>query len=105
MVRLKNILAFFSLIVFLLPLVESEIHSYAHMDDFHCSDNTTVHFHKAFHHCKLCDFTVEFSTSPGLYPPKLPVLTTGDTYFNFSQNIYFLQPKDFHSLRAPPSLA
>jgi hypothetical protein len=44
-------------------------------------------------------------TSPGLYPPKLPVLTTGDTYFNFSQNIYFLQPKDFHSLRAPPSLA
>src|SRR4030095_6249923 len=101
----KNIISFFSLFIFLLPLVESEIHSYAHMNDFHCTDHSTVHFHKSQHHCKLCDFTVEFSTSTVLSSVKSLMLAPREAHFNFSQNNYFLQPKDFQSLRAPPSLA
>ena len=105
MIKMKNILAFLCLFVFLFPLVESEIHSFAHMNDFHCTDNSYVHFHKADHHCILCDFTADFSTPPSSIRHISELKNLYVLNFFFSENNYLLQPKDFHSLRGPPSVA
>ena len=105
MLKLKNILAVFCLFAFLFPQVESVLHSYAHMDDFHCTDNSSMHFHKADHHCVICDFTNQLSESPSLPDYTLAAQAPSVVHFFFTQHLYFLQPKDFQSLRAPPSLA
>ena len=105
MLKLKNILAGLCLFAFLFPQMESVLHTYAHMDDFHCTDNSTFHFHKADHHCTLCDLTNELTETPSLPHFALASQVPGDINLFFLENNYLLQPKVFQSLRAPPTLA
>ena len=105
MQKLKGILAVLCLLVFLFPQVESELHSYAHMNDFHCTDHNSLHLHKADHHCFLCDYTNVISTTPTFIHQPLELHASCILKFFFQENNYLLQPKDFLSLRAPPSLA
>jgi len=100
--KLKKIFAVFSLLVFLFPLVETEIHDYAHADDFHCTA-ATQHLHKAEHHCSLCDFTSHFSAAPSFndYHFRLSKITI--LHFFSSEDHYPIQSRDFLSPRAPPS--
>jgi hypothetical protein len=62
-VRTKNkILSFLFLLLFLFPATEKALHDVGHANDFHCSDNVTLHFHASEHDCSLCDFQVTPST-------------------------------------------
>ncbi|MBN8694948.1 MAG: hypothetical protein J0L87_00335 [Bacteroidetes bacterium] len=45
------------LFLFLFPLVEKEMHTLEHMDDFHCT-SSDKHFHEQEHSCSLCDYSV-----------------------------------------------
>jgi hypothetical protein len=51
----KNILVYFFLAVFILPVGEKIIHDFSHADDIHCTVKGTLHFHATEHDCKLCD--------------------------------------------------
>jgi hypothetical protein len=103
--RLKSILAFFTLLVFLFPQVEKEVHQYLHAVNVHCQEHDVVHFHNVEHHCFLCDFTSPVSPTP--VPQKIAIAEhfwAQQSFFHTSFS-YFLQPKDFHSLRGPPAIA
>jgi hypothetical protein len=104
MQKLKNIFALFTLLVFLFPLVESEVHNFSHWSDFHCTVNNATHLHKAEHHCILCDFTTNFFAPPSFNHQGLALLNSSAINFFFSGDNYLLKQKDFSSLRAPPSL-
>lgn len=61
--RIKNILSFFLLFIFLFPLLEREVHASEHSRDNHCTVGSK-HFHDLEHHCSICDFTVTDSSKP-----------------------------------------
>jgi hypothetical protein len=103
--KVKSILAVFSLLVFLFPQVEKEIHNHEHSVNVRCTEHDIVHFHKAEHHCFLCDFTSPVSPSPVLQKIALAEHHLNTNQFFFTEFAFLLQPKDFHSLRGPPSIA
>jgi hypothetical protein len=93
------------LLIFLTPLIGTEIHSLSHIDDVHCTE-TGLHFHQEEHHCNLCDFLLPVGTSPNKfekdfvnYPSFLTLIHFHNSGFEKSvSDIYF-------SLRAPPYFA
>jgi len=103
--KLKSILALFALLVFLFPQVEKEIHNHEHAVNTRCTEHDIVHFHKVEHHCFLCDFTSPVSPSSFLQKIALAEHHWNEGQFFFTEFSYSLQPKVFHSLRGPPSVA
>ncbi|MEP6647911.1 MAG: hypothetical protein ABJC12_12555 [Saprospiraceae bacterium] len=75
------------------------------MNDFHCTNNSTMHFHQAEHHCNLCDFTNDVSTTTSLVIYTFEQQQHCVVNFFFQETNYSLQPKVFLSLRGPPALA
>ena len=53
----KKYLAFLFLVLFLFPLIEKEIHTLEHVNDFHCTSKADKHLHSETHRCSVCDFT------------------------------------------------
>lgn len=103
MQKLKHIVALFSVLVFLFPLVETELHNFSHFNDVHCMA-VNGHYHQGEHHCLLCDATNDLSATPSFHHPDLVAHELCDLTFFFLEKSYFVQQKDFLSLRAPPSL-
>ena len=101
--RLKSILAVFALLVFLFPQVEKEIHNFEHHSQVNCTDHNYVHFHKAEHHCYLCDFTHVVISSPSAIiwaitdPPSIANIFKKTEQFVKERSVHF------QSLRAPPA--
>jgi hypothetical protein len=100
--KLKKLIAIFSLLVFLIPFAESEMHNFAHRNDSHCAA-TNLHFHKAEHHCSLCDFTGVFSGPPSFNEYCFQLNRLAVLQFFVPKKHYSLQGRDFQSLRAPPT--
>ncbi len=103
MYKLKPILAIFTLLVFLFPLMEKGLHDFSHISDKHCI-SADKHFHPSEHHCEVCDFTNDFNGLPSFNQPDLLLSEQGNLDFFSTKNNILLQKKHFHSLRAPPSL-
>jgi len=103
--KLKGIVAVFSLLVFLFPMVEKEIHNYDHAGIIHCTEHNVVHFHNVEHHCFLCDFTNPVSTSTLLNKIAFAEHQWVEGQFFLYEFSYSLQSKYFHSLRGPPAIA
>jgi len=101
MQKLKRTAVLFLLLIFLFPLVETGLHNYDHRNDFHCFQSGK-HFHKAEHHCNLCDFITDFSIPPTFSNYSLPLNSAIVIKYYAPQNNYQLQSKGFLSLRAPP---
>lgn len=68
--QLKKYFPFLFLFLFLFPMVEKQVHAFAHHEDIHCSA-TDKHFHELEHNCSICDFTSTDSN------------TTTDNHFSF----------------------
>ena len=101
--KFKSIVAVFTLLVFLFPLVEKGLHDFSHINDKYCA-SADKHFHPLEHHCEMCDFTDDFNALPSLSLPDLLLSEQGNLNFFFTINNLLLQEKHFHSLRAPPSI-
>jgi hypothetical protein len=54
--QLKKYFSVIFLWLFLVPMVEQEIHAFEHQQDVHCNA-TDKHFHELEHTCSICDFT------------------------------------------------
>jgi hypothetical protein len=98
----KKLFAIFFLLVLFFPLVEKSFHELNHLDDFHCTDKSVLHFHQSEHSCSLCDYQV----SPGVEPIG-NLFAGGRSESNFSflkTEIRFPEFSYFISLpaRAPP---
>ncbi len=104
MQKLKNIYAILILAVFLFPLVKSEVHNYAHINDFHCV-SSAFHLHQEEHHCNLCDITFDYYHSPDFTNHNFILTEIGELAFLPAENNVRLQETYFRSLRAPPAFA
>ncbi len=100
--KLKKLLSIFFLLAFVIPTFEKGIHAFEHEDDFHCV-SSEFHFHSVEHHCQLCEFTNDVtSSSPSDESRELSFICSEIQ----NQSLSFLLPKHFvvfASLRAPPA--
>ncbi len=105
MTLVKRILAMFTLVVFLFPFVEKEVHQWVHPAPPHCQDHQSVHFHQVEHHCFLCDMTIPLSPVPT--PEKVVIISPADGTNTFSFPFLGIDLPEFacQLLRGPPSLA
>lgn len=101
MIRLKKFFVLFTLLVFLFPFVEKEVHNFSHETDFHCNESD-IHFHSEEHHCNVCDFTIDVNGSPELNQPRFKFDEAINSYFSFNENNLSLHEAEYSSLRAPP---
>jgi hypothetical protein len=103
--RLRKYISVFALAVFLFPMVVEEAHSFSHRNDKHCTEKTSRHFHKAEHHCPICDFVPVTSDKPFL-PNQITgnVICTTAT-FSFAQTFVVVKHNYNFSLRAPPTIS
>ncbi len=99
--KLKSIFSLFTLLVFLFPLMEKEIHALEHADDIHCS-SIDKHFHELEHNCELCDFTNVISDPPLFTHADFLLAELRVQNFNFTEKKTSSREKEFTSLRAPP---
>jgi len=103
MQKLKKILSVCFLLLFIFPFAEKGIHDYFHVDASQCT-HADKHFHASEHHCELCDFTNNFNVLPSFDHNNLLHNEPAPSRFTFAENNILLYQKEFHFLRAPPSL-
>jgi hypothetical protein len=98
---------FFSLLLlllFLTPLIGTELHTLHHWDDTHCLE-TGTHFHTTEHHCNLCDFLLPIGTDHCSSHDQLAVNAGNTTVIScVIPDAIFSAPDFYFSLRAPPSI-
>lgn len=100
--RLRNYLATFLLLLFLFPLVTGIVHPYIHIVDDCCTE-TNTHAHKTERHCAICDFAPFIADTP---PTQQFFISAPERYFEsvaFYNALHVLSYSMYSfSLRAPP---
>jgi hypothetical protein len=103
--RIRKYISVFALAAFLFPIVTEELHAFSHADDFHCTEKSTTHFHKAEHHCPICDFVPAVSDKPFQSVQILSDAIYTIVSFSFYQSIVAEKHDYNFSLRAPPTIS
>ena len=102
--RFKRLIAFFTLMIFLFPVVTEASHNYFHKSDFHCIEKSENHFHAQEHHCIICDF-VTFTSDDTVHNIFIPATVKSQTtIFCFYHGIVPKSSAYNFSLRGPPTV-
>ena len=99
----KKIYSLLLLLLFLFPVVEKEVHSYEHKDDFHCTTKSDKHFHSKEHYCSICDFNIPFVDAPIAYQSDFIILFKTVTHLIYTPGLISAGPDYCLSPRAPPA--
>ncbi len=100
---IRQFITYFTLLLFLFPMIEQGIHAFGHEEEEHCAEYEETHLHEKHHDCKLCDFNVEPLIG---YNSDLKNIHL-TFYFEFDFNYHSFSDSfthHFFSLRAPPKL-
>ena len=105
LLRLKKNISIFTLAVVLFPIIMEELHTFAHRNDFHCTEVNAKHFHHSVHHCPICDFVLTVSDKPFLSNQIFVDAIFTRLSFTFYQSTAVVTPNYNYPLRAPPTIA
>ena len=105
MKALRSMLHFFLLLAFFLPVAGGTLHAFGHAEDVHCMEFDEKHFHEAFHHCTLCDFTFTSCGIPPLHSWRTGQLDFVSSVSCYTEPILLTKPFSIKQLRAPPRLS
>jgi hypothetical protein len=103
--RLRKYISVFALAVFLFPMVVEAAHTYEHRNDKHCTEQSSRHFHKAEHHCPICDYVPVTSDKPFHCNNILADVVFTTATFSFHQTFVVVKHNYNFSLRAPPTIS
>ena len=103
MQKLQRVIAYFLLVVFLFPLVQTETHAFAHQNHFHC-DSKDFHLHEAEHHCAICDYVPTTSDKLESFIFKSLAAPSTTYFFPLYQSVSIEFYQFNFSLRGPPSV-
>jgi hypothetical protein len=96
--------SFLVLLLFLFPLVETELHAISHWNDKHCLE-TGLHFHQEEHHCTLCDFVLPLGNSQLISDIGFKKYLSDSTFLpSLIPAAVLHAPEYYFSLRAPPAV-
>lgn len=100
---LRLFFTYFTLLLFLFPMIEKGIHAFEHEEEEHCAEYEETHLHEKHHECILCDYqvepVVEWSSDFQLVN-VIKITQQVYSYLNFKKE----STRFYFSLRAPPVL-
>jgi hypothetical protein len=82
-------------------MLEKGIHAFEHKADIHCTA-TDKHFHKAEHHCAICELTITNSTYLVTTDFQLHISVQHFLFLPFIESINTLDAFQYLPARAPP---
>jgi len=80
-------------------------HNNEHRNDRHCTEQNSKHFHKAEHHCFICDFVPVVSDKPLSSNQIIADEIVASATFTFAQTLVVKKHNYNFSLRAPPTIS
>jgi hypothetical protein len=96
----RFLLPVFFIAILVAPVIEKTFHELGHLEEVHCTDKSTLHFHETEHDCSLCDYQVSYGVEP---------LKNNFSASVYSIDFHFINPvitvPDFYELLALPARA
>lgn len=100
---LRLFFTYFTLLLFLFPMIEKGIHAFEHEEEEHCAAYEETHLHEKHHDCQLCDYNLEPAQKNNYDFSIIPFSKI--VSFEFYIISFFVETSIYYfSLRAPPAI-